>query len=84
MARLPPRAGAILLGKTNCPPNGSGSDAENAVTGRTVNPYDLSCSTGGSSGGEAALIAAGARPLDWAATAAAAYAYPRTTAASPG
>lgn len=56
-------AGAILLGKTNCPPNGSGSDAENAVIGRTVNPYDPTCSTGGSSGGEAALIAVGASPF---------------------
>ena len=29
------QAGAILLGKTNCPPNGSGNDTENMVTGRT-------------------------------------------------
>ncbi|MCB0116165.1 MAG: amidase [Caldilineaceae bacterium] len=56
-------AGAILLAKTNCPPNGSGSDTENAVTGRTLNPYNLSHTPGGSSGGEAALIAAGASPI---------------------
>ena len=53
------RAGAILLAKTNCPPGGSGSDTENAVTGQTWNPYNPKHSPGGSSGGEAALIAAG-------------------------
>ncbi len=57
------RAGAILLGKTNCPPNGSGTDTENAVSGRTVNPYDLTHTPGGSSGGEASLIAAGGSPI---------------------
>jgi amidase len=57
------QAGAILIGKTNCPPNGSGSDTENAVTGRTLNPYNLDHTPGGSSGGEAALIAAGGSPL---------------------
>jgi len=56
-------AGAILLGKTNCPPNGSGSDTENAICGRTLNPHDLTRSPGGSSGGEAALIAAGGSPF---------------------
>lgn len=56
-------AGAILLGKTNCPPNGSGSDAENAIFGRTLNPHAPDRTAGGSSGGEAALIAAGGSPL---------------------
>lgn len=56
-------AGAILLGKTNCPPNGSGSDTENAICGRTLNPYDYKRTPGGSSGGEAALIAAGGSPF---------------------
>lgn len=56
-------AGAILLAKSNCPPNGSGSDTENAVTGRTLNPYRLECTPGGSSGGEAVLVAAGGSPL---------------------
>ncbi|MFN8492395.1 MAG: amidase [Caldilineaceae bacterium] len=56
-------AGAILLAKTNCPPNGSGSDTENSVTGRTLNPYQLTHTPGGSSGGEAALIAAGGSPF---------------------
>lgn len=57
------QAGAILLAKTNCPPNGSGSDSENALIGRTLNPYHLEHSAGGSSGGEAALVAVGASPL---------------------
>jgi amidase len=56
-------AGAILLAKTNCPPAGSGADTENAVIGQTRNPHNASRSPGGSSGGEAALIAAGGSPL---------------------
>lgn len=56
-------AGAVLLAKTNCPPTGSGSDAENSLTGRTVNPYRPGHATGGSSGGEAALVAACGSPL---------------------
>ena len=55
-------AGAILLGKTNCPPWGGGSVTENSVYGRTNNPYDLERTPGGSSGGEAAAIAAGESP----------------------
>jgi amidase len=57
------RAGAILLGKTNCPPGGRGGDTENVLYGRTLNPYGLDRTPGGSSGGEAALIAAGGSPL---------------------
>ena len=53
------RAGAILLGKTNCPPYGGGIETDNPVHGRTANPFDLGLSAGGSSGGEAAAIAAG-------------------------
>jgi amidase len=56
-------AGAILLGKTNCPPGGSGAVTDNPVYGRTSNPYDVSRTPGGSSGGEAAAIAAGESPL---------------------
>jgi amidase len=56
-------AGAILLGKTNCPPWGAGSFTENPLYGVTRNPYDLDRSPSGSSGGEAAAIAAGASPL---------------------
>jgi amidase len=49
-------AGAILLGKTNCPPYGGGIETDNPVYGRTNNPYDLERTPGGSSGGEAAAI----------------------------
>lgn len=56
-------AGAILLGKTNCPPGGGGGITDNSVYGRTNNPYNLSHSPGGSSGGEAAAIAAQLSPL---------------------
>ncbi len=55
-------AGAILLGKTNCPPWGAGSVTDNPLYGRTNNPYDLERTPGGSSGGEAAIIAAGGSP----------------------
>jgi amidase len=56
-------AGAILLGKTNCPPGGTGVVTDNPVYGATRNPYDLGRSPSGSSGGEAAVLAAGASPL---------------------
>ncbi len=56
-------AGAILLGKTNCPPGGTGGETDNSVYGRTNNPYNQSRTPGGSSGGEAAIIAAGGSPL---------------------
>ena len=48
-----------LLGKTNCPPYGGGIETDNPVFGRTNNPYDLRARRGGSSGGEAAAVAAG-------------------------
>src|SRR5215207_2053611 len=51
-------AGGILLGKTNCPVYGGGIETENPVYGRTSNPYDLARTPGGSSGGEAAIVAA--------------------------
>ncbi len=56
-------AGAILIGKTNCPPGGGGGNAENDVYGRTCNPYDQEHSPGGSSSGEAAIQAAGGAPF---------------------
>ena len=56
-------AGAILLGKTNLPELALAFETDNLVYGRTNNPYDLSCTPGGSSGGEAAIIAAGGSPL---------------------
>lgn len=52
-------AGAILLGNTNTPEFLMAYEADNLLTGKTSNPWDLTRSAGGSSGGEAAAIAAG-------------------------
>src|SRR5271163_1220511 len=52
-------AGAILLGNTNVPEFLMAYETDNALYGRTNNPWDLSRTPGGSSGGEAAAIAAG-------------------------
>jgi len=49
-------AGAIIIGKTNAAEMAMDYTAENPVFGRTLNPYELSCSPGGSSGGEAVAI----------------------------
>ena len=56
-------AGAILLGKSNCPPGGTGGESINALHGGTRNPYDLTRSPGASSSGEAAIIAAAGSPI---------------------
>lgn len=50
-------AGAIILGKTNTAEMAMDYTTENPVFGRGNNPFDLSLTTGGSSGGEAAAIA---------------------------
>ncbi|HYW69833.1 MAG TPA: amidase [Pyrinomonadaceae bacterium] len=55
-------AGAIVLGKTNVPEMAVPYETNNLVFGRTNNPRDLSRTPGGSSGGEAAAIAAGLSP----------------------
>ena len=52
-------AGAILLGKTNVPELLVAYETDNLITGRAANPWDLAHTPGGSSGGEAAAIAAG-------------------------
>ena len=52
-------AGAILIGKTNTPEFGLGSHTFNPVYGATRNPYDLTRSCGGSSGGAAVALATG-------------------------
>ncbi len=52
-------AGAIVIGKTNTPEFGLGSHTFNPVYGATRNPYDLSRSCGGSSGGAAVALATG-------------------------
>ncbi|HEV2611515.1 MAG TPA: amidase [Noviherbaspirillum sp.] len=57
------QAGAISIGKTNTPEFGAGSQTFNAVFGATRNPYDLSRTCGGSSGGSAVALAAGMVPL---------------------
>ena len=51
-------AGAIILGKTNCPEFALDYTSENPVFGRTNNPHDLGRTPGGSSGGCAAAVAA--------------------------
>lgn len=52
-------AGAITLGKTNMPEFGAGSQTFNPVFGATRNPYDLTKTCGGSSGGAAVALASG-------------------------
>ncbi|MFY9803382.1 MAG: amidase [Candidatus Acidiferrales bacterium] len=52
-------AGAILLGSTNCPEFLMAYETDNLLYGRSNNPWDLARTPGGSSGGEAAAIAAG-------------------------
>lgn len=56
-------AGAIVLGKTNIPQLMLMHETDNPVYGRTNNPWDLSRGPGGSSGGEAAIVAACGSPL---------------------
>ena len=58
-------AGAIIVGKTNVPPFLADWQSHNPVYGRTRNPWDLSRSPGGSSGGSAAALAAGMTPLEF-------------------
>jgi amidase len=51
--------GAVILGTTNCPEFLMAYETDNLLHGRTNNPWDLERTAGGSSGGEAAAIAAG-------------------------
>src|SRR4051795_9402606 len=55
--------GAVIVGKTNTPEFGAGSQTFNPVFGPTRNPYDLGCTAGGSSGGAAAAVTCGMTPL---------------------
>src|ERR1700687_1669265 len=57
------RAGAITIGKTNTPEFGAGSQTFNKVFGATHNPYDLTKTCGGSSGGAAVALACGLVPV---------------------
>ncbi len=56
-------AGAITFGKTNTPEFGAGSQTFNEVFGETLNPYDLTRTCGGSSGGAAVALACGMLPI---------------------
>src|SRR5258706_7679207 len=56
-------AGAITLGKTNLPEFAAGSQTFNKVFGATLNPYDLTKTCGGSSGGAAVAVACGMLPF---------------------
>lgn len=57
-------AGAVLMGKTNVPPMLADWQSDNDVFGRTNNPWDLTRTPGGSTGGGAAALAAGLTPLE--------------------
>ena len=57
-------AGAIIFGKTNVPYHASDIQSYNEIYGTTNNPWDLSRTPGGSSGGSAAALAAGFTPLE--------------------
>ncbi|MGI8860117.1 MAG: amidase family protein, partial [Rubrobacteraceae bacterium] len=56
-------AGAIMVGKTNTPEFGAGSQTFNEVFGETKNPYDTTKTCGGSSGGAAVSLACGMLPI---------------------
>lgn len=57
-------AGAIIFGKTNVPYHALDIQSYNEIYGTTNNPWDLSRTPGGSSGGSAAALAAGLTPLE--------------------
>lgn len=57
-------AGGIILGKTNMPPYAADHQSANPLYGRTSNPWDLTRTPGGSSGGAAAALATGMTPLE--------------------
>lgn len=56
-------AGAVVLGLTNSPELLTAYESDNLIYGKTNNPYDKNRSSGGSSGGEAAIISANGSPL---------------------
>jgi aspartyl-tRNA(Asn)/glutamyl-tRNA(Gln) amidotransferase subunit A len=57
------KAGGILIAKTNLPEFSYWIESDNLLSGRTNNPWDLTRTPGGSSGGESAAISAGMSPL---------------------
>ena len=56
-------AGALVLGVTNVPEGGMWLETYNHVYGRTLNPWNLEHTAGGSSGGDGAIVAAGGAPF---------------------
>ena len=58
------KAGAVLMGKTNTPELTLSFETTNLIYGKTSNPYDLTRTPGGSSGGATAIVAAGGSPFD--------------------
>jgi fatty acid amide hydrolase len=63
MATLLREAGAVILGRTNLSQTMLFAESRNPIYGQTANPFSLDHTPGGSSGGEAAAIAAGLSPL---------------------
>ena len=57
------KSGCIIIGKTNVPELGIGSQTYNAIFGSTKNPFDTKLTSGGSSGGAAAAVSAGMIPF---------------------
>ena len=57
------KAGAIVIGKSNTPEFGAGSQTFNSVFGATCNPYDVTKTCGGSSGGAGVALATGMVPI---------------------
>jgi amidase len=58
-------SGAVIMGKTNVPPYAGDWQSMNPLFGRTNNPWDLTRTPGGSTGGGAAAVAAGLTPLEF-------------------
>lgn len=58
-------AGAVILGKTNVPPDLADLQSDNPLYGRTNNPHDHTRVAGGSSGGGAAAVASGMVPCEY-------------------
>jgi amidase len=75
------QTGAIVFGKTNVPYMLMDSQSYNDIHGTTNNPWDISRGPGGSSGGEAAVLAAGLSALGAVATSPAHCAIPHITVA---